>query len=349
MILYRIQYYPRYSIGIIWYYIGFNTIRDILLDLYDTISDSILFAISYWDSYDTISVLISIRDILLELYDTISDAISIRDILLDSYDTISVSISIRDILLDLYDTISDSISIRDILLDLYDTISDSILSAISYWIYMILYQIQYYSRYPIEIIWYYIGFNTIRDILLDLYDTISDSILFAISYWDSYDTISDTILFAIFYWIYMILYQIQYYSRYLIGFIWYYIGFNKYPRYLIGFIWYYIGFNKYPRYPIGFIWYYIGLNKYSRYPIGFIWYYIGFNTIRDILLDLYDTISDSILFAISYWIYMIRYRIQWVSAICSPFSMNGIHMILYQSQWDTWHFFWNFAFDCFAL
>ena len=80
---------------------------------------------------------------------------SIRDILLDSYDTISVSISIRDILLDSYDTISDIMSIRDILLGLYDTISVSILSAIFYWIHMILYRmpspkgkdIQYYPRY----------------------------------------------------------------------------------------------------------------------------------------------------------------------------------------------------------
>ena len=33
----------------------------------------------------------------------------------------------------------------------------NLLFAISYWIYMIRYRIQHYSRYPIEIIWYYIG------------------------------------------------------------------------------------------------------------------------------------------------------------------------------------------------
>ena len=124
------------------------------------------------------------------------------------YDTISVSISIRDILLELYDTISDSISIRDILLELYDQISDSI---------------------------------SIRDILLELYDKISVSILFTICspsvngihmirYWSQW-------VFAISYWDYMILYQSQYYSRYPIGFIWYYIGLNKYLRYPIGIIW----------------------------------------------------------------------------------------------------------------
>ena len=45
----------------------------------------------------------NVCNILLELYDTISDSISIRDILftfgeLELYDTISDSISIRDIL-----------------------------------------------------------------------------------------------------------------------------------------------------------------------------------------------------------------------------------------------------------
>ena len=63
---------------------------------------------------------------------------------------------------------------------------------------------------------------------------------------------------------------------------------------LLGFIWYYIGLNKYSWYPIVIIWYYIGFNKCSRYPIGIIWYYIRFNNIRDILLESYDTISDSI-------------------------------------------------------
>ena len=129
-----------------------------------------------------------------------------------------------------------------------------------------------------------------------LYDTISDVISIRDILLDLYDTISDSILSAISYWIYMILYQIQYYSRYLIGFI------------------YYIGFNKYPRYPIGFIWYYIRLNKYPRYPIGFIGYYIGLNNIRDILLDSYDTISDAQPEGQGHSI---------ISAICSP-SVNGI-------------------------
>ena len=40
----------------------------------------------------------SIRDILLDSYDTISDSISVHDILLRLYDTISDSMSVRDIL-----------------------------------------------------------------------------------------------------------------------------------------------------------------------------------------------------------------------------------------------------------
>ena len=60
-------------------------------NLYDTISDA---------QPEGQGHSISIRDILLELYDTISDSISVRDIILGLYDTISDSMSVRDILLE---------------------------------------------------------------------------------------------------------------------------------------------------------------------------------------------------------------------------------------------------------
>ena len=61
------------------------------LGLYDTISDA---------QPEGQGHSISIRDILLESSDTISDSISIRDTLLGLYDTISDSISVRDTLLE---------------------------------------------------------------------------------------------------------------------------------------------------------------------------------------------------------------------------------------------------------
>ena len=72
------------------------SIRDILftegeLGLYDIISDA---------QPEGQGHSISICDILLGLYDTISDSMNVRNILLELYDTISDSISVRDILLE---------------------------------------------------------------------------------------------------------------------------------------------------------------------------------------------------------------------------------------------------------